>query len=43
MKTVILDASTLGNDIDLLSNNYEYAVRTIGRSSISYDILRTGW
>ncbi len=40
---IVLDRGVLGNDIDLLSNNYEYAVRTIGRSSISYDILRTGW
>jgi hypothetical protein len=40
---IVLDRGVLGNDIDLLSNNYDYAVSTIGRSSISYDILRTGW
>ena len=40
---IVLDRGVVGNEIDLLSNNYEYAVRTIGRSSISYDILRTGW
>lgn len=40
---IVLDRGVLGNDIDLLSNNYDYAVKNIGRSSISYDILRTGW
>lgn len=40
---IVLDRGVLGNDIDLLSNNYDYAIRFIGRSSISYDILRTGW
>ena len=40
---IVLDRGVLGNDIDLLSNNYDYAVKTIGRSSISYDILRTGY
>ena len=40
---IVLDRGVLGNDIDLLSNNYNYAVSSIGRSSITYDILRTGW
>lgn len=40
---IVLDRGVLGNDIDLLSNSQDYAIRTIGRSSISYDILRTGW
>ena len=40
---IVLDRGVLGNDLDLLSNSYDYAVKTIGRSSISYDILRTGW
>lgn len=40
---IVLDRGVLGNDIDLLSNSHDYAVKTIGRSSISYDILRTGY
>ena len=40
---IVLDRGVLGNDLDLLSNSHDYAVKTIGRSSISYDILRTGW
>ncbi len=40
---IVLDRGVIGNDIDLLSNSNDYAVKTIGRSSISYDILRTGW
>lgn len=40
---VVLDRGVLGNDIDLLSRDHSYAVSTVGRSSISYDILRTGW
>ena len=40
---IVLDRGVLGNDIDLLTNSTEYASRNIGRSSISYDILRTGW
>lgn len=40
---VVLDRGVTGNDIDLLSGNLTDAVTSIGRSSISYDILRTGW
>lgn len=40
---IVLDRGVLGNDIDLLSGNLHDAVSSIGRSSISYDILRTGW
>lgn len=40
---IVLDRGVLGNDIDLLTNSNEYATKNIGRSSISYDILRTGW
>ena len=40
---IVLDRGVLGNDIDLLTNSHEYATRNIGRSSISYDVLRAGY
>lgn len=40
---VVLDRGVLGNDIDLLTNDLSYAYSSIGRSTITYDILRTGW
>ncbi len=39
---IVLDRGVLGNDIDLLTSTLDKAY-TIGRSSISYDVLRTGW
>lgn len=40
---IVLDRGVLGNAIDLLSIDYEYATRNVGRSSITYDVLRFGW
>lgn len=40
---IVLDRGVLGNDIDLLSPSEEYASKYIGRSSITYDVLRLGW
>lgn len=40
---IVLDRGVLGNDIDLLTNSVEYANKYIGRSSISYDVLRAGY
>lgn len=40
---IVLDRGVLGNDIDWLSPSEDYAARYIGRSSITYDILRFGW
>ena len=40
---IVLDRGVLGNAIDFLSESEEYASRYIGRSSISYDVLRSGW
>lgn len=40
---IVLDRGVLGNDIDLLSSTEEYAVSYVGRSSITYDVLRKGW
>lgn len=40
---IVLDRGVLGNDIDFLSPSEEYASKYIGRSSITYDVLRFGW
>lgn len=40
---IVLDRGVLGNDIDFLSPSEEYAYKYIGRSSITYDVLRFGW
>ena len=39
---IVLDRGVLGNSIDLLSENYDYAIK-LGRSVITYDVLRKGW
>lgn len=40
---IVLDRGVLGNDIDLLTADINYAYSTIGRSTITYDVLRNGW
>ena len=40
---IVLDRGVLGNDIDLLTESEEYAYKYVGRSSITYDVLRLGW
>lgn len=40
---IVLDRGVLGNDIDLLTANLDYAYSSIGRSTITYDVLRNGW
>ena len=40
---IVLDRGVLGNDIDFLSPSEEYASEYIGRSKITYDVLRLGW
>lgn len=40
---IVLDRGVLGNDIDFLSPSEDYAYKYIGRSSITYDVLRFGW
>ena len=40
---IVLDRGVLGNDIDLLSPSEEYASKYVGRSKITYDVLRSGW
>ncbi len=40
---IVLDRGVLGNDIDLLTPDISFANIYIGRSTISYDVLRNGW
>ena len=40
---VVLDRGVTGNSLDLLSPSLEYATHNVGRSSITYDVLRQGW
>ena len=40
---IVLDRGVLGNDIDLLTANLDFAYSSIGRSVITYDVLRNGW
>ncbi len=40
---IVLDRGVLGNAIDFLSPNERYAMSNVGRSSITYDVLRSGW
>ena len=40
---IVLDRGVPGNNLDLLTPTEEYASKYIGRSTITYDVLRTGW
>lgn len=40
---IVLDRGVLGNDIDFLAPSNAYAAKYIGRTSVTYDILRMGW
>lgn len=40
---IVLDRGVLGNALDFLSPSEAYASTYIGRSSITYDVLRSGW
>ncbi len=40
---IVLDRGVGGNAIDLLVPSEDYASKYIGRSSITYDVLRSGW
>lgn len=39
---IVLDRGVRGNALDLLSSDINYAL-TLGRSVITYDVLREGW
>lgn len=40
---IVLDRGVPGNNLDLLTSTEAYASKYIGRSTITYDVLRTGW
>lgn len=40
---IVLDRGVLGNALDFLSPSESYASKYIGRSSVTYDVLRSGW
>lgn len=40
---IVLDRGVLGNALDLLTPSEGYASKYIGRSSVTYDVLRDGW
>lgn len=40
---IVLDRGVPGNNLDLLTPTEEYATKYIGRSTITYDVLRKGW
>lgn len=40
---IVLDRGVTGNALDLLTPSEDYASTYIGRSSITYDVLRSGW
>lgn len=40
---IVLDRGVLGNDIDLLVESHDYAVKNVGRRKLTYDVLRFGW
>lgn len=40
---IVLDRGVLGKDLDLLMPTEQEALKKVGRSNISYDILRFGW
>jgi len=39
---IVLDRGVVGNSLDLLSPSLDYAYK-IGRSIVTYDVLREGW
>lgn len=40
---IVLDRGVRGNSLDLLSENMDYATKMVGRTSITYDVLRVGY
>jgi 3D (Asp-Asp-Asp) domain-containing protein len=40
---IVLDRGVKGNALDLLSPSEDYATSKIGRTSIYYEVLRSGW
>ncbi len=40
---IVLDRGVGGNSLDLLVKDLDYAYSTVGRSTITYSIVRSGW
>ena len=40
---IVLDRGVLGNNLDLLCPSEEYASQYVGRSYVTYEVLRRGW
>ena len=40
---IVLDRGVGGYSLDLLAPSEEYATKYIGRSQVTYDVLRSGW
>ena len=40
---IVLDRGVLGYDVDLLVESEDYARQYVGRSKITYEIIRSGW
>ena len=40
---IVLDRGVPGNNLDLLVSTEDYAIKYIGRSTVTYDVLRKGW
>lgn len=43
MYAIVLDRGVGGNDLDLLTPSEDYARSYVGRNTLTYDVLRTGW
>jgi len=40
---IVLDRGVIGTDIDILAPDVNFALRNVGRSRVTYDVLRIGW
>ena len=40
---IVLDRGVLGNNLDLLCPSEDYASQYVGRSYVTYEVLRRGW
>ncbi len=40
---IVLDRGVLTTDLDILVESLDEAISTVGRSAITYDVVRTGW
>jgi len=40
---IVLDRGVPGTDIDILAPDYDFAIRNVGRTKVTYDVLREGW